>query len=241
MVAFVWSILVRLPLVFLCTILYGAVGACASFFDSDGRKQAAVARAWARLLIAFSGARVSVEGLERIDPGGTYVFASNHLSYMDTPVVLSRIPVQFRFLAKQGLFLVPFLGGHLKRAGHIPVPREDPRESVKTMKRAAEIIRSRGVSILIFPEGGRSEDGTLQEFKDGAAYIAITAQAPLVPVALKGTHEVLPMGSAVFRPGPVRMRIGEPIPTLGLKLPQRHTLSRQSREAIAAMLEDSAR
>ena len=132
---------------------------------------------------------------------------------MDTPVVLANIPVQFRFLAKRGLFQIPLLGTHLTRAGHIPVPRDDARAAVKTMTTAAQAIRERGISLLIFPEGGRSQTGELAAFKEGAAYIAIRAGVPLVPIALKGTREILPYGSGHVRSGSVTMRIGDPIPT----------------------------
>jgi 1-acyl-sn-glycerol-3-phosphate acyltransferase len=234
------SLLIVDPLIVLSTILHGCVGAMVSFFDSKGRRQNRVARAWARSLVAIARATVTVEGLERIDPGGRYVFASNHLSYMDTPVVLSSIPVQFRFLAKKGLFLIPFLGNHLRSAGHIPVPLENPRAHVKTLSLAAETIQSLGISLLIFPEGGRSLDGALQEFKEGAAYIAIKAQAPLVPIALIGTRRLLPMGSASFHPGPVLLRIGEPISTEGMTLADRHTLTKTVRERIVSMLNKDA-
>ncbi len=175
-----------------------------------------MARVWARSLLVFGHVKVIVEGLEKIDPEGRYVFASNHLSYVDTPVVFTNIPVQFRFLAKQGLFQIPFLGWHLSTAGHIPVRLDDPRAALKILSRAAELIQTRGISLLIFPEGGRSDDGLLHEFKDGASYIAIKAQAPLVPLAIIGTREVLPMHSAMLRRGTVTLRVGDPISTVGM-------------------------
>jgi 1-acyl-sn-glycerol-3-phosphate acyltransferase len=155
---------------------------------------------------------------------------------MDTPTVLSNIPVQFRFLAKEGLFRIPFLGTHLAQAGHVPVARGDPRAAVKTMARAAELLNERAVSLLVFPEGGRSLDGNLQPFKEGAAYIAIKAQVPLVPIALIGTREVLAMGSAVFHRGAVRLRIGDPMPTHGLVLKDRGQLTADARERVVEML-----
>ena len=118
---------------------------------------------------------------------------------MDTPIVLGHIPVQFRFLAKKSLFSVPFLGYHLKRAGHLSVPRENPREALKTMAEAGRVIRERGISVLIFPEGGRSLEG-LKPFKEGAAYIAINAGVPVVPVGVEGTLQVLPMHSLKYAP-----------------------------------------
>jgi 1-acyl-sn-glycerol-3-phosphate acyltransferase len=182
---------------------------------------------------------VCVEGIEQIAPDRSYIFAPNHLSYMDTPVVLANIPVQFRFLAKKGLFQIPLLGTHLARAGHVAVPREDPRAAVKIMTQAARIIRERGTSLLVFPEGGRSHDGDLQEFKEGAAYIALKAGVPLVPIALKGTREVLPYGSGMVRPGEVTVRIGPPISTAGLKLHDRDRITQELREQIVSLLGDT--
>jgi 1-acyl-sn-glycerol-3-phosphate acyltransferase len=234
--AFVWSLLFVDPLIVLSTILCGSVSIVVSFFDKTGRTGIAIARVWGRSLLKITGVRVTAEGLDKIDPNGAYVFASNHLSYMDTPVVLSTIPAQFRFMAKQGLFQIPFLGTHLTQAGHIPVPREDPRAAVKSLTRAAEAIRERGVSVLIFPEGGRSMDGELQPFKEGAAYIAIKAGVPVVPVTLIGTREILAMGSATFRRGPVTLRIGDPIPTHGLTMRDREELTECVRKRIVGML-----
>jgi 1-acyl-sn-glycerol-3-phosphate acyltransferase len=223
------------PLIVLATAVMGTVSLFASLADSSGKLPHKIARAWSRMLIFVSGMRVRVEGLEQIEPESSYVIASNHLSLMDTPLVLAHIPLQFRFLAKQGLFGIPFIGGHLRRAGHISIPRDDARGSLKAMTEAARAIREQGVSALVFPEGGRSE-GQLKEFKEGAAYIAIKAGVPIIPVAIRGTREVLPMGSAIVRPGQVLLRIGEPIPTAGLPLQERHRLTAEVRERIVALL-----
>ena len=126
--SFLRAYLVTAPLIILATIGFGLVSLVISLFETSGRKQIAVARVWARFLLWGSGVRVKIEGLEKIAPNGSYVFVSNHLSYMDTPVVLANIPVQFRFLAKRGLFQIPLLGTHLARAGHIPVPRGDAHD-----------------------------------------------------------------------------------------------------------------
>ena len=199
-----------------------------------------VARAWARTLLAVSGIRVKVEGLEQIAENESYVFAANHVSFMDTPVVLANIPAQFRFLAKRGLFQVPFLGQHLSRAGHIPVPREDARAAARTMQLAADTIRDKNISLLIFPEGGRAHDGVLQPFKEGAAYIAIRATVPVVPVAIIGTWAVLPWGSGVVLPGQVTLRILRPIETARLTAKDRTALNEQVRNAISNELEVSS-
>ena len=230
------AVLLTAPLIILSTVFFGLISVAISFFDQTGDRQIRVARAWARSLLLVSGIRVTVEGLEHIRPDGSYVLASNHASYMDTPVVMASIPVQFRFLAKRGLFQIPLLGTHLGQAGHIPVPREDPRASVKTMQLAAETIVQRHISMLIFPEGGRSLDGVLQPFKEGAAYIAIRAGAPIVPLVLIGTHDVLPMHSSIVRPGRVTLRILPPIETAALTLKDRGRLTEQLHELIGTQL-----
>src|SRR5688572_11762613 len=127
--SFLRSLLITDPLIILATALFGSMSLFVSFFDVTGNRQMRVARAWARMLLSITRVRVIVEGLEKCDPNVGYVVVSNHVSYMDTPVVLAHIPVQFRFLAKEGLFKIPLLGGHLKRAGHIAVPRDNPREA----------------------------------------------------------------------------------------------------------------
>jgi 1-acyl-sn-glycerol-3-phosphate acyltransferase len=232
------SVLITDPLIVLATILYGSASLLASFFDPDRRKQNAIERAWARALLFVSGVKVHVEGLEKIKPDGSYIFVSNHLSYMDTPVVLANIPVRFRFLAKKGLFQIPFLGWHLGRAGHIRVPRGDARAAVKTMYLAAQIVREQGISLLVFPEGGRSHDGNLRPFKEGAALLGVQSGVPLVPMCLKGTREILPFGSGNIRRGSVTMRIGDPIPTSEASPRDRLRITEELRHRIVSLLEE---
>jgi 1-acyl-sn-glycerol-3-phosphate acyltransferase len=229
--ALFWSLVFVDPLIIFSTLFFGVISLFAS-----GALMMKTARVWARSLLGIAGVRVKVEGLEKLTPGASYVFASNHLSYMDTPVILAHIPADFRFMAKDGLFKIPLLGTHLGQAGHIPVPRGDPRAAVKTMSLAADTIRARNISLLIFPEGGRSHDAILQPFKDGGAYIAIKAGVPLVPLAISGTHEILAMHSATFHRGAVTLRIGEPISTTGMTLHDRKSLTETARQEVVVML-----
>lgn len=224
------------PAVILLTMGFGTVSLLASFFDKKGTTLDRLAHAWAKTMLRATGIRVHVEGLEQIDPHGSYVFAANHLSYMDTPVALACIPVQFRFLAKSGLFKIPLLGNHLKNSGHIPVPLDDPRASVKTMQLAAEKLRDKNTSLLIFPEGGRSPDGVLYPFKEGGAYIAIRAGIPIVPLVLVGTREVLPFGGAVVQSGCVTLRVLPPIDTRSMTLKDRGKVTAHLHELIAREL-----
>jgi 1-acyl-sn-glycerol-3-phosphate acyltransferase len=237
-VSFLRAYFIIAPVIVFSTIGFGIVSLAISLFETSGRRQIAVARVWARFLLWGSGIKVKASGLEKIALSGSYVFVSNHLSYMDTPVVLANIPVQFRFLAKSGLFKIPLMGTHLSRAGHIPVPRDDARAAVKTMNMAAQAMRERGTSLLVFPEGGRSQTGELAPFKEGAAYLAIRAGVPLVPIALKGTREVLPFGSGHVRSGWVTMRIGDPIPTDQIQLRDRGRVTAELHDRIASMLEE---
>ena len=234
MLSAIRAILILDPLILLSTALMGTISALVSFFDSSGRTQHRVARAWARMVVRFAGARVRVEGLQHMVPGASYVIVANHLSFMDIPVILAHMPVEIRFLAKRSLFKAPFIGYHLRRAGHLPVEREDVRASLRTMADAAEMIRSRGISALIFPEGGRSPQ-EMREFREGAAYIAIRAGAPVVPVGLDGTRQILPMGSIHVKPGEVVLRIGQPIPTVGLKIRDRRALTEQLQRQVAGL------
>ena len=234
--ALLWSLLFIVPLIVLSTIVHWTISLIATLFDPSGRRSFQVARSWARSLLRFPGVSVTIEGAEKIRADGSYIFVSNHLSYMDTPVVLTHVPVQFRFFAKSGLFQIPFMGWYLSKGGHVPVPRKDPRAAVRILTQAAEIIRTHGISLLIFPEGGRSRDGVLQPFQDGAAYLAIKAQVPVVPLALIGTREVLPMGSGTFHRHPVRLLIGDPIATEGMAIRERRALTQLARERIVEML-----
>lgn len=230
--SYVWTV----PLFAVSTIGFAVVSLCSSFFDATGNLQHRIASAWGKTLLWIAGAPMSVEGLEHLDPNANYVFTANHLSYMDTPAVLAQLRAQFRFLAKQELFSWPGIGWHLQRAGHIPVPLDDPRARIRTLNMAVEMIHRKKISLLIFPEGGRSEDGELQDFKAGAAFFAIKAQVPLVPMALLGTREVLPMHSLIFRSHPVKLIVGRPIPTAGMTIKQRGELSDQVRDQISCML-----
>ncbi|HEY1204828.1 MAG: lysophospholipid acyltransferase family protein [Bryobacteraceae bacterium] len=234
MLSAIRAFLILDPLILLATALMGTVSMVVSIFDSSGRTQHRVARAWARILLGIAGARIRVEGGERIASGSSYVIVANHLSFMDIPVILAHIPVEIRFLAKRSLFKSPFIGPHLRRAGHLPVEREDVRASLKSMAEAAQIIRNRGISVLIFPEGGRSPDG-MREFREGAAYIAIKAGVSAVPVALDGTRQILPMGSIHMKPGEVVLRIGDPIPVDGLKIHDRHALTEELQRRVAEL------
>jgi 1-acyl-sn-glycerol-3-phosphate acyltransferase len=214
------------------------IGSFVALIDRSGNSSHMFARLWGKILLAVSFIRVRSEGIEKIDPKGTYVFVANHGSYMDIPALLSQLPQSFRFFAKKGLYKIPFLGWHLRWAGHLAVDRSNARNSLKSMSEGARVIASQRISVLLFPEGGRSLHG-LRDFKEGAAYIAIKAGVPVVPVAIIGMRELLPMGSIHIRSGEVMVRVGSPIPTAGLKPADRIWLTEQLQQAIQGMLTHS--
>jgi 1-acyl-sn-glycerol-3-phosphate acyltransferase len=234
--SFLRSVLFTTPLIGLATVVMGTISLVVSAFDRSGRGPHHVARWWARMLLAVSFIRVRAEGLDRIDPGQPYVYVSNHTSFMDIPAILAMIPAQFRFFAKKGLFRIPFLGTHLGRAGHIPVERSSPRASLRSMLTGSEMIVRDRISVLIFPEGGRIEQGeAMREFREGAAYIAIKAGVPVVPIAIVGLQALLPQGSFHVRAGRGTVRIGDPIPTTGLTARDRTELTRRLFQEMAKL------
>jgi 1-acyl-sn-glycerol-3-phosphate acyltransferase len=207
---FVWT-----PLVWLYTLVLGCVSLVVSLFDPTGERQQRVARLWSQMILWTVGAKVQVEGLEKIDTSKPQVYVVNHLSAFDIPVLYTHLPFQFRILAKKELFRYPFMGWHLRRSGQIPVVLENPKASVRSLSLAVAAIR-KGNSLVIFPEGGRSPNGQLQAFMGGAFYAAVKAQVDVVPVVLVGTYEMLKMNSYHIKPGPVQMVVGSPISTVGM-------------------------
>jgi 1-acyl-sn-glycerol-3-phosphate acyltransferase len=162
------------------------------------------------------------------------VYTSNHLSYMDTPAIFSALPFQFRIVARHNLWKVPFIGWHLQRSGQIPVNVANPRASIASLSGGVKTLKG-GRSLFIFPEGGRTRTGTPGAFLNGPAFMAIRAQVPVVPMALIGTHELLPMHSKTFYPVPITLAVGEPLPTTGLGSKDSDTLTAELHRRISEL------
>ena len=220
------------PLIWFYTIVLGALSLLSSLFDRDGSIQHGFARLWSRMILGTIGAQVQVEGLEQIDTSKAHIYAVNHLSALDIPVLYKHLPFQFRILAKKELFRYPFMGWHLRRSGQIAVDQQNIRSSVRSIGRAVEALKKQ-MPIVIFPEGGRTEDGQLQAFMSGAFYLAIKAQVDVVPMALTGTYESLPMNSFHIRPHQIRLLVGKPISTAGMNIRTMYKLTEATREAVA--------
>ena len=198
------------PLIFFYTIVLGSLSFAASFTDPEGAKQHAIARRWARWILATAMCPVRVLGLEGIDVSRPAIYAANHISALDIPLLYANLPFQFRILAKQELFRYPFIGGHLKRSGQFPVDQSNARASIRSLGRAIEGLKS-GMPLVIFPEGGRAADGHIMPFMSGAFYASIKAQVPVIPMAIVGTFEALPMNTYHLHPRELLLMVGEPI------------------------------
>src|SRR5512146_813833 len=218
------------PLIYLYTIVLGTCSLIASLFDRGGRVQHWFARTWSWMILSTSLCPVQVSGLDRLDPSVPHVYAANHLSAFDIPTLYTHLPFQFRIVAKKELFRYPFLGWHLRRSGQLPIDQSNPIASIRSLKKAVITLRE-GMPLVIFPEGGRSENGQVQPFMSGAFYIAIKAQVDIVPVAIVGTYEILPMNHFHIHPGPIKLVAGEPISTKGLGLHDMETLSARVQRA----------
>jgi len=189
---------------------------------------------WARLLLRANGVRVSAEGLDRLDPGLSYVFVANHTSIVDIWALLVAIPNSFRFVAKRELARVPVFGRAMASAGNIFIDRNNLVSSFSSYDEAASRLRE-GLSAMVFAEGTRSRDGRLLPFKKGPFVLAIRAGVPLVPLCICGAFERTPKGVLNVRPGEVVIRVGEPIDTRGMTYGDRDGLSVTARTSIEAM------
>lgn len=223
--------LIQAPLFFLATAFFGSIALLVSLFDSSGRAQHRIARVWARTCVWASGSRLIVRGAQNLPLERVAVYASNHTSYMDTPVVFAALPFQFRILAKKELWSMPFIGWYLGRSGQIPIDTENPRATLSSLGVAAKALRA-GMPLFVFPEGSRTPNGELQNFLSGAAYLAIRSQVPLVPIALNGVYDLLPMHTRHFYPGDLILSVGEPIETRGLTPRDMETLTLKLRQTI---------
>lgn len=219
------------PLIYLYTMVLGTLSLLSSFFDRDGHIQHGFARLWSRMILGTIGAPITVTGLDKIDTSKPHLYVLNHSSALDIPVVYTRLPFQFRILAKRELFRYPFMGWHLKRSGQIPVERENARASLKSLNRAVETLNG-GMPVVVFPEGGRSADGRIQPFMSGAFYAAIKAGVDVVPMALVGTYEMLKMNTFHIRPHPVELVVGEPIPTAGMNVRQMDEMAARVQKSV---------
>jgi 1-acyl-sn-glycerol-3-phosphate acyltransferase len=227
------SYLLFVPLVGVATAAFGCVSLLCGLWDKSGSQQHAIARVWARTLLLISFSPVKIVGREKLHEHETAVYASNHLSYMDTPVLFAYLPFQFRILAKQSLWKTPFIGWYLNHSGQVPVDMKSPRSLIASLNRGVTTLKH-GLPLVLFPEGGRAASGQLQTMMSGCAYMAIKAQVPLIPLTLIGTYELLPIHVYALHPRPLLVVVGDPISTTGLNPRDADALTQRLYESISA-------
>ena len=215
------------PLMF----VWGAVSYVASFFDANGSLANRCIAQWARTSLTLAGLRVHIEGHERLKPNNTYIFMPNHASFLDTLLALAYIPYDFRNIIKEGFFSVPLVGSALRRSGHIPIDRKNPWKALKSLRQAADLLKQ-GISIVVFPEGTRTPDGAIQEFKTALFVLPIRSRIPVVPVLIEGTFQALKRGSILLNPVPLRLTFYDPIPADSFEVRDRDMYAEKVRQVL---------
>ncbi len=194
-----------------------------------------IARKWARAIIWASGSKVRVEGLERLPKDRAQILVSNHQSWFDVFALAAYLPVKFRFVAKQELGAIPLFGLAWKSCGHISVDRSDRSAAISSLEKARQRIRGENLTVVMFPEGTRSMDGSLLPFKRGAFVLALQVEVPVVPVAVCGTGEVMPKGRWRVRPGEILIKVGDPIDSEKFSFKDRAHLTNVAQEVIGEL------
>ncbi|HET9409232.1 MAG TPA: lysophospholipid acyltransferase family protein [Candidatus Sulfotelmatobacter sp.] len=225
------SFLIFDPLIWAYTLVMGLIALPGGIFDRTGRRLHWFSRAWSWLIMKTILSPVKVIGLDRIDTSKPHVYAVNHASALDIPVLYVYLPFQFRIAFKKELLSYPIVGWQLKRSGQICIDQQNPAKSIGAIRSALKGLQA-GMPLVIFPEGGRTDDGEIKPFMPGAFFLAIKAQVDIVPVVLVGTYELLPMDTYHIKCRPIEMRVGQPIPTAGLKMEDLESLSKKVQKAV---------
>ncbi len=233
------SYLIFDPLIWMYTVVLGLLSIPVSLFGDTERILHNFARAWSWMIMKTIFSPVKVTGLEKIDTTKPHVYAVNHASALDIPVLYVYLPFQFRIAFKKELLSYPIVGWHLKRSGQICVDQQNPAGSIGSIRAALKSLKA-GTPLVIYPEGGRTPDGQIKPFLPGAFFLAIKAHVDIVPVALVGTYELLPMNTYHIKCRPLEMRVGEPISTAGLTGHDMQALSDRVQKAVEDLYESGS-
>jgi 1-acyl-sn-glycerol-3-phosphate acyltransferase len=219
------------PLIWLYTLGLGLLALPGGLFDRGGRRLHWFSRAWSWLIMKTILSPVKVSGLDKIDTSKPHVYAVNHASAMDIPVLYVYLPFQFRIVFKKELLAYPVVGWQLRRSGQVCIDQQKPTNSIAAIRSAVKSLKA-GMPLVIYPEGGRTPDGEIKPFLPGAFFLALKAQVDIVPVALVGTYELLPMDTYHIKCRPLEMRVGQPISTTGLAMRDLEAVSAKVRKAV---------
>jgi 1-acyl-sn-glycerol-3-phosphate acyltransferase len=218
-------------LIWFYTLAMGVIALPGGLFDRSGRRLHWFSRTWSRLIMKTILSPVKTIGLDKIDTSKSHVYAVNHASALDIPVLYVNLPFQFRIVFKKELLAYPIVGWQLKRSGQVCIDQQKPTNSIAAIRSAVKSLKA-GMPLVIFPEGGRTPDGEIKPFLPGAFFLAIKAQVDIVPVALVGTYELLPMNTYHIKCRPLEMRVGEPISTAGMTMRDTEAVSAKVRTEL---------
>ena len=219
------------------TPIFGIPGICISFFESKkGYALGHCARYWGKFILFFCGVKYKVTGLKHLDPKGNYIFAGNHASGFDIPLAFAGLPYWLISIAKIELKSIIILGWVMSRAGHIFVDRGKSDKALDSINRSKLSLIKNPRSVLLFPEGTRTSDGTLKQFKKGGLLLGPETNIPIVPVAFVGTFELLPKGSWKVKSNPVEVRIGKPISSSLYSIKNRTDLAKDVKSRVEDLL-----
>ncbi len=219
------------PLIWLYTLVMGLIALPGGLFDRTGGRLHWFSRTWSWLIMKTILSPVKVTGLDKIDTTKAHVYAVNHASAMDIPVLYVYLPFQFRIVFKKELLAYPIVGWQLRRSGQVCIDQQKPTNSIAAIRSAVKSLKG-GMPLVIFPEGGRTPDGEIKPFLPGAFFLALKSQVDIVPVALIGTYELLPMNTFHIKCRPLEMRVGEPISTVGLTMRDLEAVSERVKKAM---------
>ena len=218
-------------LIILLSIVLGTLSVLVRLFDSSSNLSHKVSSLWGRWLCTLNGIQVDVEGLEHIQQDQAQILIANHQGFFDIFALSGFLPLQIRWMAKSSLFKIPFVGWSITASGYIPVDRSNRKKSYQAFLTTIEKLKA-GNSIVIFPEGTRSEDGTIGPFKKGSLLLSVRSGAPLVPVTLLGTGSIIKKGSCIIKPGRVQIVISPPLSSQAVKDDKEENVLRTLRDII---------
>lgn len=221
----------------LLSIVLGTLGTVAICIDRSGKMTRAVASLWGRWICQWNGIRVEVLGLEHIDPGQARIFVANHQSYFDIFALSGFLPMQMIWVAKASLFRIPFVGWTMSAAGYVRVERKDRRKAYQSFLATVEKLTS-GFSIVIFPEGTRSPDGKIGEFKKGGQLLAVRSKTPMIPVTIIGSGKIIKKGGVAVNPGTIKVILSPPITVNELSGGEKDEILNVIREIICKNYEE---
>src|SRR5262249_10058988 len=224
-------------LFFLLTAAWGIICYVSSFFRGSEDRAHGYLSHWAKVCLRLARVQITVAGLERLNPRKTYVFMPNHASFLDILLVFACIPYNFRIIVKEEVFSIPFLGLAVRSSGQIPLNRENPRKGLRSIKSAADLL-SKGISIVVFPEGTRSRDGNVHEFKATLFVLPIRTQTPVVPVLIEGSYQALRRGRVLLNRCPMKLTFLEPVPADSLSDKDRASYAEKVRRILIGPAEE---